>query len=149
MNRLFFPLFLSVPILFSCGVKENNETPSSSNPIVQNQNLPGGVAVSKEKLFLIRPSRSDFKKDPQFKVVYTIVKGDLTPLEKEIDMKVKYWMPSMPLMKIKPAIIQEEEATKYSVTYGISMGGEWEFIISFEREGKEIDSLSYRVQVPR
>lgn len=141
-------ILLLVPVLVSCGVKDRTEVTGAASPAVQNQDLPAGVWVSKNKTAVLRADRNDFKPDPQFKVSYTVLSNALVALDASVKIKVKYWMPSMPSMPVTPAVIVQSEPTKYLVTYDISMGKEWEFILSFEKDGKEIDSFTYRVQVP-
>lgn len=141
-------LLLVLPLLLSCGVKERGTEKSNPPQVTQGQEVPEGVWVGKNKKFLLKASRSDFQQDPLFKVNYTVTTADLNPLGVGEELKIKYWMPIMPAMPVTPVGIKKQDGTQYEVTYDISMGGEWEFILTLMKDAKEVDSFTYRVKVP-
>lgn len=147
MFKILANTILVLSLLSACGVKD---APKGLPPaaIQPGGALPEGIWLSQNKTVFLKASRNDFEQSSKFELTYTIVSKELLPLEKEIQFKVKYWMPSMPAMPVTPVVISPKENSQFLVTYDISMGGDWEFVLSFEKDGKEFDSFTYQVQVP-
>lgn len=149
-------LLLCVCLLSQCGVKKK-EPDASPPPAIQtgDRDLPIGVLYSAHKKFLVKASVNQIqigeeKEGYLFPIVYTILSTDLTPLNKEnYFLEVKYGMPSMPQMKIKPAVLSYLEGGKVSVLYRIDMAQDWRMELKiFKKEGTLEDTLTYNYFIP-
>jgi len=140
--------------LGSCGVKktETGATP----PAVQ---TGGGsflnrVLYTDNKHFLIRSSIDqiqvgDENNNYDFQIDYHLSTSELIPLSEAYSVTVKYGMPSMPLMKIRPAVISYPEIGKVSVLYKIDMAQDWRMEIKIsKKDGSLEDTITYNYYIP-
>lgn len=146
--------FLILMTLVSCGVKKAE--PGSSTPAVVSgsKDLPEKVRYTANKVFLIKPSVDqiqvgDEKEEYHFRIDYFITTSGLSPLSDSYNVEVKYGMPSMPLMKIKPAVITYPESGKVSVLYSIDMAQDWRMEIKIsKKDGTISDTITYEYYIP-
>ncbi len=150
-------LILGLLVLFfvvSCGVK--NSGPVSPTPAVQtgDRYLPTRVNYTANRLFLIRSSVEQIqvgeeKEDYNFRIDYAVTTADLTPFNDTYTVEVKYGMPSMPLMKIRPAVVSYPEAGKVSVLYRIDMAQDWRMELTLsKKDGSVKDAITYNYYIP-
>lgn len=153
MKKLVLLPLMAV-LLASCGVKKAE--PVSTIPAVQSgsRDLPEKVRYTSNKLFLVKPSVDqiqvgDEKEEYRFRIDYFITTNELAPLSDAYSIEVKYGMPSMPLMKIKPAVITYPESGKVSVLYSIDMAQDWRMEIKIlKKDGTLSDTINYDYYIP-
>lgn len=140
-------ILVFVALSMGCGVKDRPSTNDTFSPVASG-NLPTGVWTTQEKKFLIHPSKPGFAIGEQT-VVYKIMTSSMdlvsTP---DYSLQLKYGMPAMPQMPVTPAKIEFSKPGEIQVGYDISMGGDWEFILSIFKNGVEVDKLIYSFNVP-
>lgn len=133
-------------VLFGCGVKER-ELQGQPSPVVGG-NLPEGVWTTEDKKFLVRPSSHTFELG-EFTVTYKFVTSDIDlPSPPDYTFTVHYWMPDMPEMPVTPAKIEVVSPGQVKITYDISMGGLWKATLNIQKNGTQVDTLTYSYKVP-
>jgi hypothetical protein len=150
-------LIASLLVLFflsSCGVKERE--PVNTAPAIQTQDkdLPAAVMYTANKKFLVKSSVEqiqvgDENKSYVFQIDYAVSTTALIPLTDNYLVEVKYGMPSMPQMKIRPAVISYPEVGKVSVIYAIDMAQDWRMEIKIsKKDGTLEDTITYNYYIP-
>ena len=144
MNKLVTVCILLA--LAGCGVKKRE----AGNPAVTHASaLPEGVFITKGRGFIVRAEPLKLVPGEDNTVTFRIVDATLKAPPADLTFEVRYDMPFMPEMGRNfngNAVVRE--SGRVESTLGIAHGGIWEVRLRLLRAGQEIDSVTYRVDVP-
>lgn len=144
---IFFSLFV-LAIVSGCGVKPRGPN-TGDNPIIVEADLPEGVYLSTNRLYLVRPSFVSPSTEALLPfeenvMAYQVVGGKLLPEDfSQTEVEIEYIMPSMPEMGVFKAEIEVKGSGNIEALYEISMAGDWQMKLIFKKDGKPIDEIIF------
>lgn len=123
-------------LLFGCAVRKR-ETKTETQPGTPlTANLPEGVVVSRNKLFLVKADPAELTPGEENEVSFTVVDSDLEAVDlTKVKIEVTYLMPSMPQMGIFRAAPVKILENAFDVTLDIAHGGAWRVTVAITPEG--------------